>query len=89
MVTSGILPSRDTRTSLYIVGTVAPAHPCAPRHSDILSIVAGGREKVRPGTGREAGLGHAGSDLSKLPVGLIVGRARDIVDRVRYDRRMC
>jgi len=24
--------------------------------------VARGREKVRPGTGREAGLGHAGSD---------------------------
>jgi hypothetical protein len=25
--------------------------------------VAGGKEKVRPGTGREAGLGHAGSGL--------------------------
>jgi hypothetical protein len=29
-------------------------------------------EKVRPGTGREAGLGHAGSGLLKLPVCLIV-----------------
>jgi len=30
---------------------------------------------VRPGTGREAGLGHAGSDLSKLPICLIVDHA--------------
>ena len=52
------------------VGRVALAHPCASRHLDILSIVAGGMEKVRPGTGREAGLGHAGSDLLKLPQGL-------------------
>jgi hypothetical protein len=44
------------------VGTAVPAHPCAPRHSDLLSIVAGGGEKVRPRSGREAGLGHAGSD---------------------------
>ena len=28
--------------------------------------VARGREKVRPGTGREAGLGHAGSDGSTI-----------------------
>ncbi len=52
MVTSGILPSRDTRTSMYIVG-----------------FIAGGREKVRPGTGREAGLGHAGSDVKKILCG--------------------
>jgi hypothetical protein len=31
--------------------------------------VAGGKEKVRPGTGREAGLGHAGSDLKKILCG--------------------
>jgi len=27
------------------VGMVVPAHPCASRHLDILSIVAGGRER--------------------------------------------
>jgi len=32
---------------------------------DILSIIAGGMEKVRPRSGREAGLGHAGSDARK------------------------
>jgi len=33
---------------------------------------------VRPGTGREAGLGHAGSDPSKLPACLIIGLFRKI-----------
>jgi hypothetical protein len=31
--------------------------------------VAGGMEKVRPGTGRETGLGHAVSDLKKIRCG--------------------
>ena len=63
------------------VQVVVPAHPsaiapcislppaslqsCAPRHSDIQSSVARGQEKVRPGTGREAGLDHAQSDLRR------------------------
>ncbi len=39
-------------------------HSYVPVHR---RYVAGGMEKVRPGTGREAGLGHAGSDVFTLP----------------------
>ena len=67
----GRSPGRETgpghareRRAERDVGTVALAHPCAARHSDILSIVVARREKVRPfiygrSPGRETGLGHA------------------------------
>ena len=31
------------------VQVVVLAHPCAPRHSGILPVAAGGMEEVRPG----------------------------------------
>ena len=60
-----VIPTRCTWPTVGALGdvqVVALAHPCASRHSGILPIAAGRQEKVRPGTGREAGLGHAGSD---------------------------
>ena len=32
---------------------------CTAREAEVSGKTVGGREKVRPGTGREAGLGHA------------------------------
>jgi hypothetical protein len=37
--------------------------------------IARGREKVRPGTGREPGLGHVGSDVEGKSVNLSFVRA--------------
>jgi len=65
----GAMRGRDGRTSRE-AWMAALALPCASRHSDFLSIagsdarkgwtyIAERREKVRPRSGREAGLGHA------------------------------
>jgi len=47
--------------------------PTLSRHSHILvhrRYIAVGMEKVRPGTGREVGLGHAGSDEPKARISI-------------------